>query len=181
MNGRAFTIRYSGIQRVLSTSIGISLPSQNEDELRKITIKNYQAIWDTGATNSVITSKVVKELQLKPTSVIQVSTANGISQQNAYLTNIYLPNQFCVPFVRVTECISLTDEFHVLIGMDIISLGDFIVNNYRNHTQFSFRMPSSHEIDYEEILKAEDNSLSRQYRRKIKRDTQKRIGIKKKK
>jgi hypothetical protein len=177
---RAFTIRYTGIRNVLSTNIGVSLPSEDPQEIKNFIIGNYQAIWDTGATNSVITTDVVRQLNLKPTGITEVLTAGGVSQQNVYLINLYLPNRFAVPFIRVTECPMLTGNFNILIGMDIISLGDFIVNNFQNHTQFSFRMPSLHEIDYEEMLKTNDENLSRQQKRKIKREYDKKLKNKKK-
>ena len=37
----------------------------------------------------------------------------------------------------------------VLIGMDIITLGDFAITNQNHTTTFSFRMPSLHTIDYQ--------------------------------
>jgi len=36
----------------------------------------------------------------------------------------------------------------MLIGMDIIGIGDFAVSNYNNKTIFSFRYPSKHKIDF---------------------------------
>ena len=36
----------------------------------------------------------------------------------------------------------------VLIGMDIITAGDFAVSNYNGTTMFSFRIPSQKKTDY---------------------------------
>jgi hypothetical protein len=36
----------------------------------------------------------------------------------------------------------------VLIGMDIISLGDFAISNFDGKTQFSFRIPSQRHVEY---------------------------------
>jgi hypothetical protein len=36
----------------------------------------------------------------------------------------------------------------MLIGMDVINLGDFAVTNYNGRTMFSFRMPSADRIDF---------------------------------
>jgi hypothetical protein len=36
----------------------------------------------------------------------------------------------------------------VLIGMDVITLGDFAVTNENGTTTFSFRIPSLHTVDY---------------------------------
>ena len=52
-----FSIKYKGIARELISVIEIINPLNNQR-------KKYKAIWDTGATNTVITSKVLKELSL---------------------------------------------------------------------------------------------------------------------
>ena len=36
----------------------------------------------------------------------------------------------------------------VLIGMDVISKGDFAISYYNGKTQFSFRIPSQNDVDY---------------------------------
>ena len=36
----------------------------------------------------------------------------------------------------------------VLIGMDIITVGDFVVTNRNGKTVFSFQTPSTHEYDF---------------------------------
>jgi hypothetical protein len=41
------------------------------------------------------------------------------------------------------------DCCEVLIGMDIMSLGDFAVSNLGGRTKFTFQMPSTHDTDYE--------------------------------
>ncbi len=42
------------------------------------------------------------------------------------------------------------DSVDVLIGMDVIGLGDFSITNKDGKTTFSFREPSMEEIDYTE-------------------------------
>ena len=109
--------------------------------------KQYWAIWDTGATNSVISSRVISDLGLKPIGIVKASSADKIYNANTYLVNFVLPNQVGIPLVRVTEGRQLIDA-GVLIGMDIISKGDFAVTNYKGKTVFSFRIPSSECIDF---------------------------------
>jgi hypothetical protein len=36
----------------------------------------------------------------------------------------------------------------MLIGMDMITEGDFIISNYAGRTVFTFRMPSAHSFDF---------------------------------
>ncbi len=44
-------------------------------------------------------------------------------------------------------------DFDVLIGMDIISQGDFSITHEGNRTIFSFQTPSTHNIDFVEEQK----------------------------
>ena len=49
----------------------------------------------------------------------------------------------------VTNVLALEDEnddYEVVIGMDIISRGDFVFTNHEGHSTFSFRIPSEEEI-----------------------------------
>ena len=115
----------------------------------KITIEEFIGIWDTGATGSVITSRVVEKLGLKAIRVTEVHHAGGTSVSNVYLVNIALPNNVMVQGVRVTEGIlPESDDAEVLIGMDIIGMGDFAITNAGGRTTLSFRMPPSKEIDF---------------------------------
>lgn len=40
-------------------------------------IKTYKSIWDTGATETLISDKVVQELNLEETEEVELSTING--------------------------------------------------------------------------------------------------------
>jgi hypothetical protein len=74
-------------------------------------------------------------------------TAGGQGQADTYLFNIYLPNGVMFPGVRVAEA-QLVGDQDVLIGMDIITSGDFSVTNCEGQTCMSFRWPSLKRIDY---------------------------------
>lgn len=143
----AFNIAYDRLSYVLTSEVHITpdfnpLSPPDDSEL-----KTYRAIWDTGATNSVITQKIVQEWNLKPIAVTYVNTANGQHLSNVYLVGIWLPNRVRIPHVRVTEGI-IGGSIDVLIGMDIICLGDFAVTNKDKKTNFTFRIPSLECIDF---------------------------------
>lgn len=104
------------------------------------------ALWDTGATNTVITKKIAQALGLVQTGVALVNHAAGQSFKPKYVVNIMLPNNVGISYVEVTEG-DLTGE-DVLIGMDIITKGDFAITNVGGKTTFSFRIPSIETIDY---------------------------------
>jgi hypothetical protein len=123
--------------------IAVGLPSQTQP---------YKAIWDTGATASAITAKVVADLQLPATGRTQVRTANAERESDVCLADIELPNGVQIQSVQVTEATIADGD--VLIGMDIITLGDFSITNVNGNTKMSFRTPSLKEIDYvEEVNK----------------------------
>jgi hypothetical protein len=110
-------------------------------------MSQFDAIWDTGATNCVISQAVIDQCGLVATGITQVHGVHGPAQSETYLVNIGLPNAVLFPGVRVTrgELVSGAD---MLIGMDIINRGDFAVTNYGGLTKFSFRVPSQEHIDF---------------------------------
>lgn len=149
----AFTTRYNKTTRILFNDVHISQafnsasfsmpPSPQDTGARK-----FVAIWDTGATGTVISQRVIDECELKPIGMEKVDTASqkGILT-TAYFTSIFLPNKIIIPQLRVIRG-TIAGGADVLIGMDIISLGDFAVTNREDKTVFSFRIPSVETVDY---------------------------------
>jgi hypothetical protein len=145
----ALTVRGQNKGRllVIASKVGICLPfPQTQPMPPNTVIKEFNGIWDTGATGSVITANVVTALGLIPTGQKQVYTAKGPQYTNTYLVNIALPMGVMVPNIAVTE--GNLHEVDVLIGMDIITLGDFSITNKDGNTVMSFRVPSTVEHDY---------------------------------
>ena len=142
MSPKAFTVRSNdGIMSVLATDVNIYISGE-------LVCMLISAIWDTGATSCAITKKVVNDLGLVATGISEVHTANGIVCQNTYTIDVGLPNGVIVSGIAATEVDALTDSVDALIGMDVITLGDFSITNHNGITCMSFRIPSSHEIDY---------------------------------
>jgi hypothetical protein len=54
--------------------------------------------------------------------------------------HIHLPNDVLIGPIQVVE--GMLEGVDVLIGMDIIGEGDFILTNNDGHTDFSFTIPS---------------------------------------
>lgn len=117
-----------------------------------------KALWDTGATNSSITSSFARKLNLSPISFTQCHHAQGVSTVPVYLLNIYLPNNVAIEALKVSE-IADAEGFEVLIGMDVITLGDFSITNFLGKTCVSFRIPSIEEVDYVERHRTIDAPL----------------------
>jgi SEC-C motif/gag-polyprotein putative aspartyl protease len=143
---QALTITGNGILNAIRSECGISQAFDLSKGQGQRPFSTFQAIWDTGATGSVVTQHVVDTLSLKPIRMAEVHTAAGTFRTEGYLVNIMPPNRVAFQGVHVTRGdIAGAD---VLIGMDIITTGDFVITNLNGKTVCSFRWPSSTKIDF---------------------------------
>jgi hypothetical protein len=86
---------------------------------------------------------------LKPIGATVISTASGVRQTHTYLINVLLPNHVGITGLVVSECDNIAgDNIGALIGMDIISQGDFSITNVDRKTCVSYRIPSVSIVDY---------------------------------
>ena len=92
---------------------------------------------------TVVTPEIVSALGLKPSDKHAVSTLNGIIEVNTYLIDLCFENGYKIANLRVFSGEDYSDfDYDVLIGMDVITHGDFVVSTVNNETVFSFRMPA---------------------------------------
>lgn len=140
----AFTIRYNQVSNKLKNKVSIKYKNDNYE---------VDALWDTGATKSCISHDVVQFLRLIPTGQMDVQTPSGQSTVNTYLVDLLLPNKVCVPNIMVCDSEIGNQGIGLLVGMDIINLGDMSISNCSRVTTFSFRMPSSGATDYVALSK----------------------------
>ncbi len=105
---------------------------------------SQNAMWDTGATNTLISPKIIQTLKLKPFGKSSISSANGVIEANSYLIHVGLPSGSIITNILALE--NDNEDYEIVIGMDIITQGDFAFSNKDEHSTFSFRIPSSEEI-----------------------------------
>jgi predicted aspartyl protease len=142
---RSFTTDFAGIVNTIIIDVGIT-PLQRIEQVDEKDIVYLKALWDTGATNSVVTKETARKLGLVSIGKTNVHHAGGDSVTNVFMVHLFLPNRITVP-VRVTECDDST-QFGLIIGMDVIAMGDFSITNAGGRTTVSFRTPSLERIDY---------------------------------
>ncbi len=135
----AFTEKYRTIQRKLINSAVVEFNGQSMP---------VKAQWDTGATGTCISKGIVAQLGLKPTGMINVQTPSGTGTMNKYMVNLILNNEVAITNLVVMDSEIGNQGIDVLIGMDIISMGDFAVSNFDGKTQFTFRVPSQEHVEY---------------------------------
>lgn len=145
----AFTTKYKGTTNRIITEVVISAAFDHKNPPDPLPPQlATKALWDTGATKSVITKGTADALGLTPVGTGMVNHAGGSAQCNQYIVNIILPNRVGFPGVMVSECVNTVGDFGVIIGMDIITKGDLAITNVGKQTIVSFRYPSLKVIDY---------------------------------
>ena len=149
MTSNAFTLEYDYITNLIVTNAYVSdamkkipAPDSGEPEALKC-----RGLWDTGASNSVISKRLVDKLNLPAISKVPIIGVNGKFITTSHVIDLWLPNNYVVRRINVTMG-TLSSDFDILIGMDIIVKGDFSISNYQGHTVFSFRSPSMASTDY---------------------------------
>lgn len=106
------------------------------------------ALWDTGATSSCIGKSLMQQLNMNPIAFTDVSHAGGRTNRvPVYLLDVILPNNVRITGVHACQFDDAPDA-NFIIGMDIITLGDFAITNLNNETTISFRIPSTQTIDF---------------------------------
>lgn len=170
---QSFTTKSRGISRILKNKVHVSAAFDPSTYPKPISPQNcgakeFVAIWDTGATGTVISQKVISECGLKPIGMAEVNTANDKRLSSVYFVSIFLPNYVYFPQLRVIE--GTISEGDVLIGMDIITRGDFAVTNSDGRTTFSYRWPSTERIDFVEKSRKAEGPLPPRASRKVGRN-----------
>jgi len=141
----AFTTRYSGRSLRLITEVQVFpafVPPAPQPQGRM-----YKGLYDTGATQSAISPRVVSELNLISIGAVNVGVGGGTLTTSSHLVNVGLPNKVLFTTLRVASMV-LAPDIDVLIGMDILGAGDFAVTHHQGKTTFSFCCPGRREIDF---------------------------------
>lgn len=141
---KAFTARPGGKAKKLFCTCGVveeGLAAVSSGEFGR-----YTALWDTGCAMTTISKRLADELELEVALPISVNTVGGVVDAKSYVVDILLPNGINIPSLTVID--GELAGFDVLIGMDIISQGDFAVSNICGELIFSFQIPSEKVIDF---------------------------------
>ena len=137
--GNAFTVTYKQITQKL---ISEAVVEYNSKKMKVI------AQWDTGATGTCISTSVVDTLEMIHSGFVRIQTPSGESVRKTYCIDLVLPNKITVKQLKVNDSEIGKQGIDILIGMDVISGGDFAVSNFMGKTVLSFRVPSEKRTDY---------------------------------
>lgn len=152
MDHNAFTSWYNGIANKLISKVIIESDNCLTEEI--------DALWDTGATTTCISYEVSKVLKLSTMGKVNIISASNITIQNTDCVNILLPNGVKLHGLRVVDADIGKQGIGMLIGMDVISKGDFSISNYEGRTVFTFRYPPRKTIDFvDEVIMEKEKGL----------------------
>jgi hypothetical protein len=129
------TYNYIKLQRRIVTPVYLYGVSAS---IPKDTVTN--ALWDTGATFSAITERIQRELGLTQIGSKFIRGVTGIQKVPVVMLTLELPNDLLKQNIEVAVC-DFSNDIGMIIGMDIITFGDFILLHGNRHTEFSFTIP----------------------------------------
>ena len=103
------------------------------------------ALWDTGSTESLISEKIVKMIEPILKSKAKYVTKDTVIESETYAVSLSLSDEITFRDVLMKKADLSDKNVDIIIGMDIISRGDFEIRNYNNLVEFTFRIPPRNE------------------------------------
>lgn len=141
----AFTCKEDKIVRELRNDVYIESIYTQTGERRNY--GPWRGLWDTGASSSCIHHRIKEQMGLQAIGTVPISTANGVVEVDTCVISVSLPNGVMVENLLVS-CADIGEHTDILLGMDIISFGNFAISNNNGKTNYSFVIPSIGDVDY---------------------------------
>ncbi|SES71196.1 Aspartyl protease [Nitrosospira multiformis] len=148
---RSFTVKTEdGLLTALGTPCHVSQAFNPANGAPGYPRVEFNALWDTGATHSIITPRVVEALGLKPIRRVRsvfTQGVNGLEKSEAYQINLSLPDK--ITFFELTVVLKKPGDvwWDVIVGMDIISAGELSIKNVNSNTEWSFSYVPQQKVD----------------------------------
>ena len=141
---KAITQKYScKAESIVSSCFVVKQVAGNKIEYCEV----QNVLWDTGATNTIISKNIADALGLEPIKKALISGIGGNVEAYTYKINLFFAEEGAwIKELEVLAC-DLEDN-DIIIGMDTITQGDFAITNKDGATWFSFRIPSKEHIEF---------------------------------
>ena len=106
------------------------------------------ALWDTGASVSAITPDIMNKLNVTPVDKKTIAGIHSTQVVDIVYITVELPNGVIKRNIETAVC-NIPSNVGMILGMDIILLGDLALSNGNSQTLFSFAYPPFKEkIDF---------------------------------
>lgn len=124
------TINHKGLAHRIISQVSVT----NNDNGKSATAS---VLWDTGATGSMLNVAIATKLNLEAVGFTKYQHADGITETAIYAAGLEFQGGLKIGEI---DLMGLSDihDFDMLIGMDIISRGDFRIKNEDGNSVFTF-------------------------------------------
>ncbi|MDR1231562.1 MAG: retropepsin-like domain-containing protein [Spirochaetaceae bacterium] len=139
---RGFIQTYGKPVNRLTTHVGLLPVLSTDKALRGIPVR-LNALWDTGAMVTCMKPNLRDRLKLqmvRTASSTTIAGVGGMVKADFTIATIFLAPNFVLEYCRI-YVLDFPCDADMIIGMDIIGLGDFAVSNAGGRASFSFAMP----------------------------------------
>jgi hypothetical protein len=139
---RGFNKSFNSPVTKLSTTANI-LPIASSDKTLCNKRFEVKALWDTGATLTFIKPGIRDQLKLRmfrTGSSVSIAGVGGMVKADFTIVSIFLASNFLIEYCPA-YVLDFAVNYDMIIGMDIINMGDFAVCNTDSKTSFSFVVP----------------------------------------
>ena len=106
---------------------------------QKITCQDVSALWDTGSSQSCISRRMAEKMGLKEVDTRINIIPNGNIEAKVYRLDVVIADELIFNDLKVVEYPLERHDVDFLIGMDIISQGEFTIRNSGGKTQLLFK------------------------------------------
>ncbi len=109
---------------------------KKEDDLRF----ELSALWDTGSTTTIIDVELAEKLNLQEVAIEEVMHLVGHGETKVYFIDLYLPENIVIQRLRVISMPLKNAYFSMILGMDVIQLGKFSIENKGEKVTMEFEI-----------------------------------------
>ena len=139
---RGFDVLYNCSVKELITPVKFS-PMLTTDKTFYNNPVEVEALWDTGSMVTCMKSSLWERLSICPFDTADRIELAGVGGR--VKTKLTIANLILAPNLEIEYCpiyvLDFPGDADILIGMDIIKMGDFVVCNADEKTSFSFAVP----------------------------------------
>lgn len=137
----ACSLYFDTLARELAVPVAIACSMQGmvtgADALR-----DCKAIFDTGATSSMISSDIAHALGLQSIDTALVTGIHGTERVPIYTVDVRFKGGFILSSLKVAEA-GADAGFDILLGMDVIARGAMLLSSHDKRTLFAFFYPQN--------------------------------------
>ena len=98
-----------------------------------------RAVWDTGSTTTILSHKLIEQLQTESFRNGDMTGIGGDVSSDTYLVHVAPPTDEVITYIEVMAYDF--EDYEAIIGMDVITYGDFQISSIGGKTKFSFKLP----------------------------------------